>query len=403
MTPVPQAAPVTDEPVAPRRCALAVMPFDGETKDDGFSQDIITRLAKMRGLFVIARGSAAVLAERGVAPVEAGRQLATDYVASGVLKRSSGRVRVTIELVETSSARIVWTDIFDRGRADTFQVLDEIGTEIVSAIAGGIEAAERSRAILKPPASLDAWEAYHRGLWHMYRFTREENQEARRFFDQAIRLDPGFSRAYAGLSFTHWQSAFQHWADRRSDAEQAHEAARHGLIADDQDPAAHWAMGRALWLRGSHDESLSELKQAVALSPSFALGHYAISFVACQSGDPREAINSSDFSRRLSPYDPLLFGMLGARALAHARLGEFDEAADWAVKAATRPNAHATIHAIAALCLALAGRIEEGRVWGAAIRRTLPSYGFADFCATFQFPADAAALFREGARRIGLE
>ena len=79
---------------------------------------------------------------------------------------------------------------------------------------------------------------------------------------------------------------------------------------DDRDPAAHWAMGRALWLRGRQDESVAELERAVDLSPNFALGHYSLSFVHSQSGDPHFAIASADHSLRLSPFDPLLFGML---------------------------------------------------------------------------------------------
>ena len=99
----------------------------------------------------------------------------------------------------------------------------------------------------------------------------------------------------------------------------------------------------------SQDQSVVELEQAIDLSPNFALGHYTLAFVHSQAGDPRAAIASSDHSRHLSPFDPLLFGMLGARAMALVRLGRFEEAADWAVKAAARPNAHAHILAIAAL------------------------------------------------------
>src|SRR6185369_7077933 len=137
----------------------------------------------------------------------------------------------------------------------------------------------------------------------------------------------------------------------------------------DHNPAAHWAMGRALWLRGEQDGSLLELERAVDLSPNFALGHYALSFVHSQSGDPRAAIGSSDHSRHLSPFDPLLFGMLGARAMTHVRLGQFEEAADWALKAAARPNAHTVILAIAAHCLALAGRIDEALAFAASIHK----------------------------------
>ena len=171
----------------------------------------------------------------------------------------------------------------------------------------------------------------------------------------AVRLDPTFSRAYAGLSFTYFQNAFQGWTKREPEIDRAFEAAGQSLMADDRDPAAHWAMGRALWLRGRHDQSLVELEQAIDLSPNFALGHYTLAFVHSQAGDPHAAIASSDHSRDLSPFDPLLFGMLGARAMALVRLGRFEEAADWGVKAAARPNAHAHILAIAAL-LAGAGR-----------------------------------------------
>src|SRR5205814_234867 len=83
------------------------------------------------------------------------------------------------------------------------------GDRIVASIASEIETAERNRAILKPPSSLDAWEAHHRGLWHMYRFNQADNDRARHFFEMAVRLDPTFARAHAGLSFTHWQNAFQ--------------------------------------------------------------------------------------------------------------------------------------------------------------------------------------------------
>jgi tetratricopeptide (TPR) repeat protein len=159
-------------------------------------------------------------------------------------------------------------------------------------------------------------------------------------------------------------------------------------------------MGRALWMRGQEDQSLVELEQAIDLSPNFALGHYALSFVLSQSGDPQAAISAADHSRQLSPFDPLLFGMLGARAMAHVRLGQFEEAADWALKAAARPNAHPTIRAIAAHCLALAGRLPEARVIMAEIHATSPSYGIADFLDTFRFSADAEAEFRRAARLI---
>jgi DNA-binding SARP family transcriptional activator len=393
-----------------RRASVAVIPFVDRTAAkgarggpaDGLVHDVITRLAKLRSLFVIAQGSVFALSERRVGPEEAGRMLNVDYVVSGWLQRRRHRLTVSVELAETRTARIIWAEVFDQKLDDAFLVLDEIGNRIVASIASEIEAIERNRAILKPPSSLDAWDAHHRGLWHMYRFNKVDNDRARHFFEIAVRLDPTFARAYAGLSFTHFQNAFQGWAKRGPEIERAFDAAGQSLMVDDRDPAAHWAMGRALWLRGHLGQSLVELEQAIDLSPNFALGHYTLAFVHSQAGDPKAAIRSSDHSRRLSPFDPLLFGMLGARAMALARLGQFGEAADWGVKAAARPNAHAHILAIAAYCLALDGRLDEAGTHLAAIRQRLPDYRVDDFLSAMQFAPDDASLFRDGARRIGI-
>ncbi|KAG1203170.1 hypothetical protein G6F35_012096 [Rhizopus arrhizus] len=200
----------------------------------------------------------------------------------------------------------------------------------------------------------------------------------------AVRLDPTYSRAYAGLSFTHWQDAFQRWGEQQPAMDLAFKTAGQGLIADDRDPAAHWAMGRALWLRGSQDPSLAELQRAVDLSPNFALGHYSLGFVHCQSGDALAAIGSADHSRHLSPFDPLMFGMLAVRALALARLGRIEEAADWALKAAMRPNAHVHILAIAAHCLAIADRVDEALGFLPLIRKSHPAYRVDDLLAAFR-------------------
>ncbi|HSB22860.1 MAG TPA: transcriptional regulator [Burkholderiaceae bacterium] len=392
------------------RASIAVMPFDEPGRDssvrgglaDGLAYDVITRLAKLRSLFVIAQGTVFALDERHVGAEEAGRRLNVDYVAGGTLRRTGDQLQVQVQLTETRSARILWADTFSARHHDALGVLDEIGNRIVASIEHQIELAERNRAVLKPPSSLDAWEAYHRGLWHMYRFNRDDNQQARHFFEVALKLDPTFSRSYAGLSFTHFQNAFLGWGERSHEVEQAYGAASRGLMADEHDPAAHWAMGRALWLRGRLDESLTELDTSVELSPNFALGHYTLAFIHAQSGDPNAAIRESDHSRGLSPFDPLLFAMLATRALALTRLGRFDEAADWAAKGAARPNAHVHVVYIAAHCLTLAGRLDEARTLVATIRRQLPGYRLDDFLTAFRLAGDAEAQFRHAARLNGL-
>ncbi|MBV8925095.1 MAG: transcriptional regulator [Bradyrhizobium sp.] len=392
------------------RPSLAVMPFhplpdrrDGPGEAaDGLTHDIITRLAKLRSFFVIAEGSVFALGSRRIGPEDAGRRLNVEYVVTGSVRRRPGRLSVSVELIETATARILWSEDFDRKQDDVFSVIDDVGDRIVASIASEIEAVERNRAVLKPPDSLDAWQAYHRGLWHMYRFTHTENEAARWFFEMAVGLDPTFARAHAGLSFTHWQTAFQQWEDRESHASRALETAGRALTVDEHDPTAHWAMGRALWLTGRHDEAIGELRQTVDLSPNFALGHYALAFVQAQSGDPLAAIEAADHSRLLSPFDPLLFAMLASKAMAHARLDQYDEAAAWSAKAAMQPNAHILIVATAAFCHVLAGRIGKAYAYAEAIRRARPRFSVDEYLTAFQVSAEAAVLFRQAAGKIGM-
>jgi DNA-binding SARP family transcriptional activator len=411
--PASHQAPLTKNPAEIatntfRRASIAVMPFADRAAASGkwgglargLADDVITRLAKLRSLFVIAQGTVFALSERNIDPQEAGKALHVDYIVSGSLRRRGNHLTATVELAETRTARIIWMEVYDEKVDNSLLVLDKIGHKIVASIAGEIETTERNRAILKPPNSLNAWEAYHRGLWHLHQYNKLDVERAQHFLEMAVRLDPTFARAYAGLSFAHFQNAFQRWRERDQEVDRAFEAAGRSLIVDDRDPAAHWAMGRALWLRGRQEHSLRELETAVDLSPSFAHGHYTLAFVRAQSGDARAAVGSCDQSLLLSPFDPLLFAMLATRAIALVRLGQFEEAADWATKAAARPNAFPQIHAIAAYCLALAGRLDEARSAHASIHRKLPHFCVDELLSMFRFSPDAVAFFRQGAERV---
>jgi DNA-binding SARP family transcriptional activator/Flp pilus assembly protein TadD len=409
---LPAAAPMPARAAAPapQRASIAVVSFADHSVGlaphqgiaDGLAHDLVTRLAGLRSLFVIAQGTMLALKERCASVEEAGRLLNVDYVVTGAVRGRGSRLAVTVELAEGRTGRVVWSDHFEHTGEEVQALPDTICNMIVANIAGEIEALERNRALLRPAGSLDAWQAHHRGLWHMYQHRQADNEAARRFFQDAVRLDPTFSRAYAGLSYTYYQDAFQQWAAREPSIAQAYRAASDALMADERDPAAHWAMGRALWLRAHRNEALCELGRAIELSPNFAHAHYSHAFVNCIAGDPAAAVESSDLSRQLSPFDPMLFGMYGTRALALVRQERFEEAAQAAVQAACRPNAFPHIHAIAACCLGLAGDPVRGRDHTAAARRIAPAYGLQDFFAAFPFDGDERTQFRRGAVEVGL-
>jgi TolB-like protein/Tfp pilus assembly protein PilF len=389
--------------------SICVMPFaepqvglGGSGTGGALAHDVITRLARLRTLFVIAQGTVFALHQRGVSAAEAARLLDVDYVVNGSVQEHGSTTVVAVELVETKTHRLLWSETFTRSASDTLLVLESIGTQIVSCVVAEVESLERGRAVLTPPNSLDAWGAYHRGLWHMYRYRKSDNSQAREFFERSLALDPSFARAHAGLAFTHFQDAFQNWDAREPNIVKAYEAAAQAVLADERDPTAHWALGRSLFLRCQWDEAETEFEHSVQLSPNFALGHYNLSFLRALVRDPVVAMADADLSRELSPYDPMLFGMLATRAMSLVRLGRFEEAAGWAVKAASRPNAFAHIHALAAYTLALAGSPARAGRYAAAARREAPRYAIGDFLLTFPFEPDGEALFRRGAHLVGM-
>ena len=394
-------APSGQQAVRRRGPTLLVMPLVAATPEsvadaDSVTSDIIFGFAKLRSISVIARGTAFSVRRR--TPAAAAALVNAEYVASGYLRRNGKRYLVSVELSDPKTGRIFWADEFCCNVADSFCTPPLLAARIVAGLDAEIHVIERNRALLTQPASLDAWQAYHRGLAHMYRFTSGSNREAQQFFCRALALDPTFSRSYAGLSFTHFQNAFLLQArEREREIGLAFETAGQALEADPGDPAAHCAIGRALWLRREHDGAVGELDQSVRLSPNYALAHYSLAFVQCQTGDPARAIDAADTANYLSPLDPMLFGMHGARTFALLRLGKVQEAADFAIRSGQQPNAHVHAHAIAALTLATAGRIEEAHVERGRISALRPDYNLKQFIDAFHLLDDLRNIYQRAA------
>src|SRR5215471_15757239 len=162
------------------------------------------------------------------------------------------------------------------------------------------------------------------------------------------------------------------------------------------------SMRRALWLRGEDAASLRELEEAVALSPNFASGYYAISFVQAQTGDAQAAIEATDITCDLSPFDPMMYAICAARACALFRLGRYEEAADWALRSGRQPNAHAYAHALSVLMLAAAGHLDEARCGMRLVHSLRPGLSIDDVLSSFRLLKDQDRAFRSIAKQIGM-
>ena len=210
---------LADGPAAlelPDKPSIAVLPFSNMSGDpeqdyfaDGITEDIITALSRVRWLFVIARNS--TFAYKGASPDvrQVSRDLGVLYVLEGSVRRGGNRIRITAQLIEATTGRHVWADRYDRDLGDVFALQDDLTETLIAAIEPELSTAERERAIRKPPETLDAWSWFQRGLWHHYRFTKEDNAEAQVLFRKAIALDPTFSRALAALAHAlYWDTLF---------------------------------------------------------------------------------------------------------------------------------------------------------------------------------------------------
>jgi tetratricopeptide (TPR) repeat protein len=236
------------------------------------------------------------------------------------------------------------------------------------------------------PANLNAWSNYHLALQHMYRFTKQDNAAAAALFERALSQDHGFARASAGLSFTHFQDAFVKYSDApEKAAANARRFAERSLELDPLDPFANFNMCRSFWLAGEMEGSIAWLDRAVSLSPNYAQGIYSRAFTEVLSGQAGTARGYVDNAVSLSPLDPLLYGMLGVRALSYVAEGDFEKAAFWAEKAARSPGAHHLISMIAMAAHTLDNNEQKALFWMADIYRREPNASQAHFFNSFPF------------------
>ena len=364
----------------PDKPSIAVLPFDNMSGDpeqeyfsDGISEDIITALSKVHWLFVIARNSTFTYKGSTVDVRRVSRELGVRYVLEGSVRKAANKVRITAQLVDGTTGTHVWAEHYDRELDDIFALQDEITESIVGRIDTEVRASEMDRARRKPPANLDAWELYQRGLWHLYRITKEDNEEARNLFLKAIERDPNFALAHAGIAYTCYSEALQGFGDNPAERLAKGLAAGEQAVAlDDNDGFTHYALGRVLSLAGQGDRAIAELEKSVALSPSFAHGYYGLGLTLNWYGRAADGIPMLDMAMRLSPHDPMLWAMQAVRADCCNSLENYDEAVEWARKSVNARPDQLWPHLNLAVALAGQDRLDEARVAIEAARRVKP-------------------------------
>lgn len=373
--------------------SIVVLPFEtfgeadrAEILAQGLTHDVTTRLARSRMMFVIARGTAFQFAGASHDVRAIGAKLGVRYVVQGAIQVARRGMKVSVALANVVTRQELWSEQFQRTLDDFMSVQEEIADLIAGALESEVQRDEVERSLLMPSSNLDAWSAYHRGLHYMYHFRSTDCELAERHFLRSIEMEPNVPRPYAGLSFVNFERVFLSFdRDRARTLRKAFDYALQSLAADPLDPMGHWALSRAYLLRGELEASKESLLTAIKLNPSYAIAQYSLGWVALQLGDHQLCLERIDVARRLSPYDPLKFAMLGVSALNLALMGRTDEAADLSVQSTLQPNAHWGVLVWAALSHALAGRRRRARAFFSRARAQVPGYDVDDFFAIFRF------------------
>ncbi|HVY84255.1 MAG TPA: winged helix-turn-helix domain-containing protein [Caulobacterales bacterium] len=398
---VHEPAPALILPQAPSsRPSIAVLPFrlvgvagPASGIADALPDDLITELSRLRWLFVIARGSTFQLRGADAALENVRATLNVRYCLSGVVEVLGRTMTVAVELADTQDSGVVWGDRF-RGEIDAVhEIREEIVRAVTSALELRIPLNEARLARLKSPDHLDAWSAYHLGLHHMYRFTKDDNALATAYFERAAKLEAGFARAYAGLSFTHFQDAFLRYSgDISESAKLAQAFAERALENDPMDPFSNFTKGRSIMLQGDLDGAIPWLERANTLSPNYAQAKYSRAWVGAMLGTSVQSRSDLDEAMALSPLDPFRYAMLGVRAFLHIVQTDYAAAAEWGERAAQQPNAHVLIDLIAVVGHGLNGDDASARARAESARARVPDIASADFFRAFRFKNEPARV-----------
>jgi adenylate cyclase len=396
-------------PPLPDKPSIAVLPFENMSGDpeqeyfaDGMVEEITTALSRFKWLFVIARNSSFTFKGKAVDIKEVGRRLGVRYVLEGSVRKASGKVRITGQLIDAVSGAHIWADRFERDLADIFALQDEVTFAIVSAIQPKLLRTEIEMATQRRPENLTAYDYYLRALPQYYLSTREGLAEAISLVHRALELDPRFGLVAALAGLCHMLNVLLGYSnDPQFDRKEAVRLVRLALSIDDADPET---LARAsqisLWMLGDSEAGIEMADRAVALNPNSWSTWNGRGHVYRIAGLPEEAIRNYERAIRMSPVDPRLPMMFYNIGLAFIELGRFDEAIVAGKKALRQNPSYVATYRCLASAFAHLGRDAEAHDAAARVLEIDPAFTISALIA--RLPKKNVELFIEGLRKAGL-
>ena len=396
-------------PPLPDKPSIAVLPFENMSGDseqeyfaNGMVDEIITALSRFKWLFVIARNSSFTFKGRAVDIKEVGRRLGVRYVLEGAVRKASGKIRVTGQLIDAVTGAHIWADRFERDLTDVFALQDEVTVAVVSAIRPKLVQAEIEMATRRRPENLTAYDFCLRARQQFYLTTCEGMAEAIRLAHRALELDPGLALAAVLAGACHMLNViFGYTIDPQFDRREAVRFLHSALSLDDSDPdtLAVAAVSRAFMV-GDYESAIELADRAVGLNPNSNLAWHCRGWVFQVAGLPEESVRSFERAMRISPVDPQLPITFVGIGTAYIELRRFDEAIVAGKKALRQNPSFATAYRCLASAFAHLGRDAEARRAAARVLELDPGFTMSAWIA--RGGQSNAKLLIEGLRKAGL-
>jgi adenylate cyclase len=354
------------------RISIAVLPFNnmsGDTEQeyfsDGITEDIITDLSKVSGLFVVARNTAFTYKGKAVKVQDVSRELDVRFVLEGSVRKAGSRVRVTGQLINGETGGHVWADRYDRELTDIFAIQDEITHAIVEQLKVKLLPQERQSIKQAPTDNIEAYTYYLRGRQFFHRHSKSYYQLARRMFTKAVELDPMYARAYAGIADCDSFLFLHYHVDIGIDTILATSA--QALALDAGLAEAHASRGLALSLAEKYDEAMVEFERAIALDPNLFEAHYFMGRACFAQNKMDQATALFERAAALRPDDYQALTML---RMIYPTIGREREITDVARKVVERAERELTQHPenprpayLGASSLVALGELDRAREW----------------------------------------
>ncbi len=373
------ARPMSNLPTKP---SIAILPFQSLCGDpeqayftDGVVEEIITALSRVRWLFVIARNSSFIYRDCAFDIKQIGKELGVGYVLEGSMRKASGRVRITGQLIDATTGAQLWAERFEGTLDDIFELQDRIAAGVAGAIAPRVELAEIERAKHKSTGSLNAYDFYLRGLAHVHRGTRESIEQALPLFQKSIELDPDYAAAHAMAGWCYFWRKVNGWcADRDAETAEGARLARRAVeLGRDDDIALTRGAHALAHLAGDLDTGIALLDRAVFLNPNLASAWFLGGFLRTWHGESESAIAHFERAMQLNPRDPELYRMQAGIGMAHLFAGRVDAASHWAELSYRNLPGFLMVVALIAATRAHSGRISEAQQAMAQLRELDPT------------------------------